>query len=297
MMGGMLHHECNPQAQQLAATQALLRDLHSNFNSNLAATAAPAPRSPTTGGAQPPDAAANAQLTPSGPTLLAGSLRLPGAVGGKGAPSATTAADQQLATMGVVRDLEARVRKLGGQIKQMQMQIHHHQQMQAAGAGGSPTEFAADSDHAMLSSRPAVFGYRCMACDRPLAALDERPGPWVPGGAMPLPQLPAPWDAPPLFGAGGGEVGGARARSAVLSAAARRRTDGAAVAAISKSWDGVQQTQQQPAAAELPGSLLGPRLPPGGWRGGVYQQDSGGALPQIAKGRTPATSTRATREG
>ncbi len=46
-----------------------------------------------------------------------------------------------------------------------------------------------DGDHAMLSGK-LLGGYRCMACDRPLQRLDERPGPYVPGYAM-LPPPPA----------------------------------------------------------------------------------------------------------
>lgn len=36
-----------------------------------------------------------------------------------------------------------------------------------------------EGDHAMLSGKP-LMGYRCMACDRPLEKLDERPGPYIP---------------------------------------------------------------------------------------------------------------------
>lgn len=43
----------------------------------------------------------------------------------------------------------------------------------------------ADGDYAMLSSKP-LAGYRCMACDRPLQGLDERPGPYIPTNVMPL---------------------------------------------------------------------------------------------------------------
>jgi hypothetical protein len=37
----------------------------------------------------------------------------------------------------------------------------------------------------MLSGKP-LGGYRCMACDRPLAALDSRPGPYLPTGQLPV---------------------------------------------------------------------------------------------------------------
>ncbi len=37
----------------------------------------------------------------------------------------------------------------------------------------------ADGDHAMLSGKP-LMGYRCLACDRPLEKLDEKPGPYLP---------------------------------------------------------------------------------------------------------------------
>lgn len=44
---------------------------------------------------------------------------------------------------------------------------------------------ATDGDHSMLSGKP-LGGYRCMACDRPLAALDSRPGPHLPTGQLPV---------------------------------------------------------------------------------------------------------------
>ena len=44
----------------------------------------------------------------------------------------------------------------------------------------------ADGDHAMLSSKP-LQGYKCMACDRPIPVLDERPGPYIPANRMPMP--------------------------------------------------------------------------------------------------------------
>lgn len=38
-----------------------------------------------------------------------------------------------------------------------------------------------DGDHTMLAAKP-LGGYRCMACDRPLGALDASPGPHLPTG-------------------------------------------------------------------------------------------------------------------
>jgi hypothetical protein len=170
----------------------------------------------------------------------------------------------------------------------------------------SPSLLAADGDHAMLSSRPAVMGYRCMACDRPLAALAERAGPWVPTGLMPAAAPPAAWDG--QSGPGAAEDDG---RGGASPAAARRRTDGVAVAAAAGA-DGRGPQAWFPdgrgaPAAELPGGLVGPHLPPGGWRGGQgggargaddgSLGGGGGALPHISKGRTPAASMRPTREG
>jgi hypothetical protein len=69
-------------------------------------------------------------------------------------------------------ELEAQVRKLGRELRALR---------DAAGrAGGQvmPPRFG-ESDHAMLSGRP-ILGYRCLACDRPLESLDERPGPHIP---------------------------------------------------------------------------------------------------------------------
>ena len=42
----------------------------------------------------------------------------------------------------------------------------------------------ATGDYAMLSSKP-VFGYRCMACDRPLEKLQMVEGPHLPSNALP----------------------------------------------------------------------------------------------------------------
>jgi hypothetical protein len=147
-----------------------------------------------------------------------------------------------------------------------------------------------------------------MACDRPLlAGLNERAGPWVPTGAMPPPPPPPPlpWDAPPLFALQEGAT--AAGRCGTAAAAARRRSG----AAMHSSWDGqpLRGGQQarlgaagMPAAAELAGALVGPHLPPGGWRNmgaaarpGGDEWGAGSGLPQIAKGHTPAVSHRPTQ--
>jgi hypothetical protein len=100
-----------------------------------------------------------------GPTLLAGSERLPGGSGDGGA----AAADQQpaaAAAADALRALDARVRKLGGQVKHLQIRFDLIAGGGAAASGTPNGGFQQrgtappDGDHAMLSSRPAVLGYR-----------------------------------------------------------------------------------------------------------------------------------------
>lgn len=56
----------------------------------------------------------------------------------------------------------------------------------------------------MLSGKP-LGGYRCMACDRPLAALDARPGPYLPTGQLPV-SLASGADVAAGFGVALGKV-------------------------------------------------------------------------------------------
>ncbi len=290
-------------AQQLAATHAMVQRLQ-NSTDAVAAAATAGRRSQEVvdyAGHRGSDGSGGTyQLQSAGDatTLLAGSVRPPGAARGGAAAGTATAADQQPATAGALRELEGRVRKLAGQVKQLQLMTKG---ATGSAVGAVVSTFAADGDHAMLSSRPAVLGYRCMACDRPLAALAEAAGPWVPGGAMP-PPLPLP----PAWGEWDGEAAAGRARSPAPpgggggAAAMRRRTDGA----LGASWDGGQLPPGSPprppgtapTAADLPAALLGPRLPPGGWRGGIPAVREDGGLPQISKGHTPSVSGRPTRE-
>lgn len=69
---------------------------------------------------------------------------------------------------------------------------------------------ASDGDHSMLSGKP-LGGYRCMACDRPLATLDSRPGPHLPTGQLPV-SLSSGAEAAVSAGQALGKVGAAACR-------------------------------------------------------------------------------------
>jgi hypothetical protein len=108
-------------------------------------------------------------------------------------------------------DFEARLRRLAAEVRTLKERMgaehnhhHHHQahqgheQLAAGGLKSLMSQGAQQGllqggirpgDHAMLSSKP-LLGLRCMACDRPLDAVDELPGPFVPSGGwrgMPRP--------------------------------------------------------------------------------------------------------------
>lgn len=146
------------------------------------------------------------------------------------------------------------------------------------GAGGSGGRLGAapgrlaDGDHAMLSGRP-ILGFRCLACDRPLEKLDERPGPYLPTGGM-KPQLdplrslavvpesagPAPAGLIPARGSPG--------RKAAYDALQRRP----------QTW---YENGRNTPAEGLPKQDVGPKLEKGGWRRLSASGSHPGALPLI----------------
>ncbi len=78
-----------------------------------------------------------------------------------------------------MKDLEAQLRRLSREVRAMK------DRQGDGGAGALGTGRLADGDHAMLSGKP-LLGYRCMACDRPLDKLNDKPGPVIPTAQMPV---------------------------------------------------------------------------------------------------------------
>jgi hypothetical protein len=76
------------------------------------------------------------------------------------------------------KDVDKQIRRLFQEIRSLKDKIS------GTADAAQPMSKFGDGDHAMLSAKP-VFGYRCMACDRPLDKLDESPGPYRPQKAMP----------------------------------------------------------------------------------------------------------------
>ncbi|KAL6752874.1 hypothetical protein V8C86DRAFT_2739294 [Haematococcus lacustris] len=145
-----------------------------------------------------------------------------------------------------------------------------------------------ESDHAMLAGK-ALLGYRCMACDRPLERLDEKPGPYIPTYQMPV-KVPAAPDTSSKVAQ--------RGLSPETSTVSQGKL-------VKKPFDPSHRGPQNwyednngPPADALPPSDVGPKLPPGGWRGNITEVNPKGvpALPDIAgvlnKPRSPAGSGR-----
>lgn len=78
-----------------------------------------------------------------------------------------------------VQELEAQMRKVTRDIKVMKERV----------AQGLP--MVIEGDHAMLAGKPAVLGYRCMACDRPIDKLDNTSGPHIPNYQVSTNETPA----------------------------------------------------------------------------------------------------------
>ena len=101
---------------------------------------------------------------------------------------ATSGNDMPGRSAGGHKDYDKMIMKLGRDIANLRKQLGD---MAAGGGGGGMMGGGGgltrvpDGDHAMLSSKP-LLGYRCMACDRPLEKLDEKPGPYVPSNQMPV---------------------------------------------------------------------------------------------------------------
>uniref|UniRef100_A0A7S3VM71 Uncharacterized protein n=1 Tax=Dunaliella tertiolecta TaxID=3047 RepID=A0A7S3VM71_DUNTE len=137
-----------------------------------------------------------------------------------------------------------------------------------------------------LDDRPITFlppslcsfsSCRCMACDRPLEKLDDRPGPYIPTAQMPL-------KLPPGLNQGGlnARVPGSTAPSLSGEPSLQKAPGAKKAGPVDPDKRGPQhwysETSESGRAAEnLPRHDVGPRLPPGGWRG----NSSSPVLPQM----------------
>ncbi|KAL0040320.1 hypothetical protein WJX77_003396 [Trebouxia sp. C0004] len=152
-----------------------------------------------------------------------------------------------------------------------------------------------DGDHAMLAGKP-LQGYRCMACDRPLAKLDPDMGGFVPGPHMPISVSFEPSKNNGVVlsskeGPGQGRSGTSRkgppaaqhSRTALHAQQPQTGED----PVTPQNW--LKEAQGQPAQA-LPKEDVGPHLPPGGWRAGTSQGT------RAPKGSTRPPGTRPVAE-
>ncbi|KAK9835644.1 hypothetical protein WJX74_004933 [Apatococcus lobatus] len=120
----------------------------------------------------------------------------------------------------------------------------------------------ADGDFAILASRP-IMGYKCMACDRPLAHLEDKSGPAVSSNF--LPARPGV-DARRM---GNAKVEEGRGRSGPTRADSPEREHAASVGGTpddARSVHGLPMEKHAVAGKSVPGQELGPQLPKGGWR-------------------------------
>mmetsp|Transcript_28874 Transcript_28874/g.63614 ORF Transcript_28874/g.63614 Transcript_28874/m.63614 type:complete len:1064 (-) Transcript_28874:692-3883(-) len=166
-----------------------------------------------------------------------------------------------------MKDLESQMRRLAKDMRTVK------ERMGEAGFSGFKNP---DSDHAMLAGRP-VGGYRCLACDRPLEKLDERPGPYIPTYQMPV-KVPAAPDTTVKQ-----VTRGLMPEPSTGSVSGRKKVPFDPSQRGPQSW--YEDSHGAPADA-LPKEDVGPKLPPGGWRGSTAGQPVKGmvSLPDIHAG-------------
>ncbi|KAF5836751.1 hypothetical protein DUNSADRAFT_5441 [Dunaliella salina] len=159
------------------------------------------------------------------------------------------------------RDVENQMRRLTKEIRMLK----ENQAAPPQFTGGFKDNTS--GDYAMLAGKP-IMGYRCMACDRPLEKLDDRPGPYIPTAQMPL-------KMPPGLSQGGfnaNRVPGSTASSLSPEPSLQKVPGAKKAGPVDPDKRGPQhwysETSESGRAAEnLPRHDVGPRLPPGGWRG------------------------------
>ena len=151
-----------------------------------------------------------------------------------------------------MKDLESQVKKLSVTVRQLKS---------SSPLQSTTGRLADPGDHAMLSGKP-LMGYRCLACDRPLEGLDAERGPY-----LPTTQVVPRSNALPLVSQGQGNS-----------------------PPMSPIDPKVSAPPSRPGIVDP--NLVGPKLPPGGWRasqagtpgsGLTYTRTSntGEALPRI----------------
>ncbi|DBA79440.1 TPA: hypothetical protein ACH3X2_007714 [Trebouxia sp. C0005] len=203
-----------------------------------------------------------------------GSGHIAGAVAGKGP-------DERL------------LRRLGSDLAVVKKRLDEIAPLKASGA----LLMMRDGDHAMLAGKP-LQGYRCMACDRPLAKLDPDMGGFVPGPQMPISVGLEPSKNNGVVlsskeGPGQGRSGtnrrGPPAAQHSRTALHGQQPQTGEDPVTPQNW--LKEAQGQPAQA-LPKEDVGPHLPPGGWRAGTSQ----GPRAQTSKGSTRPPGTRPVAE-
>jgi hypothetical protein len=151
-----------------------------------------------------------------------------------------------------LKELDSQIRKMG---KEMRIIKERLSEALASAGTGTASGLIPSGDHAMLAGKPAVLGYRCLACDRPLDKLDPNPGTFMPPGQLPTKtQTSVPQEKQSISGRKG-------ALSPEPSANNLKR------AAYDPAQRGPQQWYEENGkpAEYLPKDDVGPKLAPGGW--------------------------------
>ena len=187
---------------------------------------------------------------------LEGSVRSLKKSTGKSAPDSAP-----VRSSGGGKDYDKMIMKLGRDINDLKRKLA---EVGAGGGGaGSGLSRVPDGDHAMLSSKP-LLGYRCMACDRPLEKLDERPGPHIPTNQMPV--NVAPYERRGIGMAVSNDLPPKPLHEPRLSSE-HSSARGAKAGSDGRGPQNWYQDVHGSPAQHLPANHVGPHLPRGGWRG------------------------------
>ena len=185
----------------------------------------------------------------------------------------------------VIRKLQEDIARLRKQVRGLQQGAKNAVQQPSS----SPFKFG-EGDNAILSSKP-LLGLRCMSCDRPLDEVQDTPGTYMPGQMFPartkelnkaqgLNEAHDPHALHPKPQS--------QSSSRLVAASSRKSVPNGTPSRLTPS------PGRRPPADRTPSHLVGPTLPPGGWRGNQdYFVEEGGPGELPAMGRvTPSRHTR-----